>query len=175
VTPDGAAFDYVIVGAGSAGCLLADELSKAGAAVAVIEAGGRDRHPYLHIPAGYARILAHPRLTWGYRTAPDAATGMRALDYPRGRVLGGSSAINGLGHVWGDPSDYDLWAQKGLRGLVLGRPRAAFRRLLRRPRRRGRIAAGPARSASSTWRSCRSWWRGCAMPRPRSACRRRAT
>jgi choline dehydrogenase len=109
-------FDYVVVGAGSAGCLLADKLSASGARVAVIEAGGRDRHPYLHIPAGYARILTHPALTWGYRTAPDAATGMRALDYPRGRVLGGSSAINGLGHVWGDPSDYDLWAQKGCTG-----------------------------------------------------------
>jgi choline dehydrogenase len=110
------AWDYVIVGAGSAGCLLAERLSARGATVAVIEAGGRDRHPYLHIPAGYARILTHPGLTWGYRTAPDAATGMRALDYPRGRVLGGSSAINGLGHVWGDPSDYDLWAQKGCTG-----------------------------------------------------------
>jgi choline dehydrogenase len=110
------AWDYVVVGAGSAGCLLAERLSAAGASVAVIEAGGRDRHPYLHIPAGYARLLTHPALTWGYRTAADPATGMRALDYPRGRVLGGSSAINGLGHVWGDPSDYDLWAQKGCTG-----------------------------------------------------------
>jgi choline dehydrogenase len=109
-------FDHVIVGAGSAGCLLADRLSACGRSVAVIEAGGRDRHPWLHIPAGYARILAHPTLTWGYRTAPDSATANRALDYPRGRVLGGSSAINGLGHVWGDPSDYDLWAQKGCTG-----------------------------------------------------------
>ncbi|MGK7869923.1 GMC family oxidoreductase [Falsiroseomonas sp. E2-1-a20] len=109
-------FDYVIVGAGSAGCLLADRLSAGGASVAVIEAGGRDRHPYLHIPAGYARILTHRTLTWGFATAPDAATGGRALDYPRGRVLGGSSSINGLGHVWGDPSDYDLWAQKGCAG-----------------------------------------------------------
>jgi choline dehydrogenase len=116
VTEAGQAFDYVIVGAGSAGCLLADRLSASGASVAVIEAGGRDRHPYLHIPAGYARILTHPGLTWGYRTAPDPATGDRALDYPRGRVWGGSSAINGLGHVWGDPSDYDLWAQKGCTG-----------------------------------------------------------
>lgn len=109
-------FDYVVVGAGSAGCLLAEQLSARGHSVAVIEAGGRDRHPFIHIPAGYARILTHPALTWGYRTAPDAATGMRALDYPRGRVLGGSSSINGLGHVWGDPSDYDLWAQKGCAG-----------------------------------------------------------
>ncbi len=109
-------FDHVILGAGSAGCVLANRLSADGSTVAVIEAGGRDRHPYIHIPAGYARLLAHPRLTWGYRTAPDAATGGRALDYPRGRVWGGSSSINGLGHVRGDPSDYDLWAQKGCTG-----------------------------------------------------------
>lgn len=110
------AFDYVVVGAGSAGCLLAERLSASGASVAVVEAGGQDRHPYLHIPAGYARILGHKALTWGFATAPDAATGNRALDYPRGRVWGGSSSINGLGHVWGDPSDYDLWAQKGCTG-----------------------------------------------------------
>jgi choline dehydrogenase len=109
-------FDHVIVGAGSAGCVLANRLSAGGASVAVIEAGGRDRHPYIHIPAGYARILDHPRLTWGFRTQPDAATGGRALEYPRGRVWGGSSSINGLGHVRGHPSDYDLWAQKGCTG-----------------------------------------------------------
>jgi choline dehydrogenase len=109
-------FDHVIVGAGSAGCVLANRLSANGARVVVIEAGGRDRHPYIHIPAGYARILDHPRLTWGFRTEPDAATGGRALDYPRGRVWGGSSSINGLGHVRGHPSDYDLWAQKGCTG-----------------------------------------------------------
>ena len=109
-------FDYVILGAGSAGCVLANRLSADGATVAVIEAGGPDRHPWIHIPAGYAKILTHPRLTWGYRTEPDAATGHRALDYPRGRVWGGSSSINGLGHVRGHPSDYDLWAQKGCTG-----------------------------------------------------------
>ena len=109
-------FDHVIVGAGSAGCVLANRLSASGATVAVIEAGGKDRHPYIHIPAGYARILDHPRLTWGFRTEPDAATGNRALDYPRGRVWGGSSSINGMGHVRGHPSDYDLWAQKGCTG-----------------------------------------------------------
>jgi choline dehydrogenase len=137
-------FDYVLVGAGSAGCLLADRLSAAGATVAVIEAGGRDRHPYLHIPAGYARILTHPALTWGYRTAPDAATGNRALDYPRGRVWGGSSSINGLGHVWGDPSDYDLWAQKGCTGWSwadLAPHFAAYERAQEQGAHRGRDGA----------------------------------
>ncbi|MBL6456462.1 GMC family oxidoreductase N-terminal domain-containing protein [Belnapia sp. T6] len=110
-------FDYVVVGGGSAGCVLAARLSEDGQArVALIEAGGRDRHPYIHIPAGYARILGHKRLTWGYRTEPDPGTADRALDYPRGRVWGGSSSINGLGHVRGHPSDYDLWAQKGCTG-----------------------------------------------------------
>lgn len=108
--------DYVIVGAGSAGCVLANRLSATGATVLLVEAGGPDRHPYIHIPAGYARLLGHPDITWGYRTVPDAATGGRALDYPRGRVWGGSSSINGLGHVRGHPSDYDLWAQKGCTG-----------------------------------------------------------
>lgn len=109
-------FDHVVVGGGSAGCVLAARLSEGGATVALIEAGGRDRHPYIHVPAGYARLLMHPRLTWGYRTEPDPGTGGRALDYPRGRVWGGSSSINGLGHVRGHPSDYDLWAQKGCTG-----------------------------------------------------------
>lgn len=110
------AFDYVIVGGGSAGCVLANRLSADGATVALVEAGGPDRHLWIHIPAGYAKILTHPRLTWGYRTEPDAGTGNRALDYPRGRVWGGCSSINGLGHVRGHPSDYDLWAQKGCTG-----------------------------------------------------------
>ncbi len=110
-------FDYVIVGGGSAGCVLAARLTEdPRIRVALIEAGGPDRHPYIHIPAGYARILMHPRLTWGFRTEPDPLTGDRALDYPRGRVWGGSSSINGLGHVRGHPSDYDLWAQKGCTG-----------------------------------------------------------
>ncbi|MCP5153062.1 MAG: GMC family oxidoreductase N-terminal domain-containing protein [Ectothiorhodospiraceae bacterium] len=109
-------FDHVIVGAGSAGCVLANRLSATGASVAVIEAGGRDRHPYIHIPAGYARILDHPQLTWGFRTEADPTTGIGSIAYPRGRVWGGCSSINGLGHVRGDPSDYDLWAQKGCTG-----------------------------------------------------------
>lgn len=109
-------FDIVIVGAGSAGCLLAMRLAGAGLSVAVIEAGGHDRHPWVHIPAGYAKILTHPRLTWGFRTAADDALGLPAYDYPRGKLWGGSSSINGLGHVRGHPSDYDLWTQHGATG-----------------------------------------------------------
>jgi choline dehydrogenase len=166
-------FDYVIVGAGSAGCLLAERLSATGASVAIVEAGGATGIPTCTSRRGM-RDPDASGLTWGYRTAPDAATGGRALDYPRGRVLGGSSAINGLGHVWGDPSDYDLWAQKGCSGWSWSDLAPHFAAYERAEERAG-IAAGTGCSRSSTWRSCRRWWRGCAMPRPRSACRRRAT
>ena len=83
--------DYVIVGAGSAGCVLANRLSEdPGAKVILIEAGGSDRSPYIHIPAGFMKLLDHPTFTWGFHAEPDAGTAGRAILYPRGKVLGGS-------------------------------------------------------------------------------------
>jgi len=109
--------DYVIIGAGSAGCVLANRLSEDPAArVLLIEAGGRDWSPYIHIPAGFMKMLDHPTLTWGYHAEPDPGTAGRAILYPRGRVLGGSSSINGLIYVRGQPEDFDHWAQLGNRG-----------------------------------------------------------
>ena len=88
--------DYVIVGAGAAGCVLAERLSASGEArVLVLEAGGADRHPAIKVPAGFRYTVDNPRLNWGYRTAPGGHIGARAIDFPRGRVLGGSSSING--------------------------------------------------------------------------------
>ena len=109
--------DYVIVGAGSAGCVLANRLSEdATARIVLIEAGGRDWSPYIHIPAGFMKLLDHPTFTWGFHAEPDPGTAGRAILYPRGKVLGGSSSINGLIYIRGQPEDFDHWAQLGNRG-----------------------------------------------------------
>ena len=110
-------YDYVIVGAGSAGCALAGRLAaNLDVTVCVLEAGPADRHPLVHIPAGFMKTLTHPRLNWLYHAEPSEATGGRAIHAPRGRTLGGSSSINGHVYSRGQPSDYDTWAQLGNRG-----------------------------------------------------------
>ncbi len=110
-------YDYIIVGAGSAGCVLANRLSEdAAASVLLIEAGGRDWHPYIHIPLGMGRMHEHGMFDWGYQTDPEPNLNNRRIEAMRGKVLGGSSSINVMAYTRGNRGDYDRWAQKGARG-----------------------------------------------------------
>ncbi len=109
--------DYVIVGAGSAGCVVANRLSKdPKVRVTLLEAGPPDRNPWIHIPVGYFKTMHNPTVDWCYKTQPDPGLNGRAIDWPRGKVLGGSSSLNGLLYVRGQPQDYDRWRQMGNTG-----------------------------------------------------------
>jgi choline dehydrogenase len=126
-------FDYVIVGAGTAGCVLANRLSAdASVTVCVLEAGPRDWHPYIHIPAGFIKLFYMPRLNWLYTQEPSEWTGGRRILAPRGKTLGGSSSINGHIYNRGQRLDYDGWAQRGNRGWGYADVLPYFKRLERR-------------------------------------------
>jgi choline dehydrogenase len=110
-------FDYVIVGAGTAGCVLANRLSAdPSIRVLLLEAGGRDINPWIHVPVGYFKTMHNPKTDWCYKTEPDPGLSGRSLDWPRGKVLGGSSSINGLLYIRGQAEDYDHWRQLGNSG-----------------------------------------------------------
>lgn len=120
-------FDYIIVGAGSAGCVLADRLSREStASVLLLEAGGDDRplhnprqflaNSLVRIPVGFASNMLNPRLTWGYRSEPEPHVGGRRFDVIRGRILGGCSSINAMLYVRGERADYERWREVGCTG-----------------------------------------------------------
>jgi len=107
-------YDYVIVGGGTAGCLLANRLSEdPDVTVALLEAGGKDNYIWVHIPVGYLYCHGNPRVDWGFKTAQEPGLNGRSLNYPRGRVIGGCSSINGMIYMRGQARDYDLWRQMG--------------------------------------------------------------
>ncbi|MEW9305924.1 GMC family oxidoreductase [Labrys neptuniae] len=111
------AYDYVVVGAGSGGCVLANRLSAdPKARVLLLEAGGSDRYHWIHIPVGYLYCMGNPRTDWGYRTVAEPGLNGRSLAYPRGRVMGGCSSINGMIYMRGQAADYDQWQQLGNTG-----------------------------------------------------------
>jgi choline dehydrogenase len=107
-------FDYVIVGAGSAGCVLANRLSASGKySVLLLEAGPRDTNPWIHVPLGYGKLFKEKAVNWMYQTEPEPGLGGRSVFQPRGKTLGGSSSINGLLYIRGQHEDYDRWRQHG--------------------------------------------------------------
>ena len=123
-------FDYIIVGAGSAGCVLANRLSADGRhSVLLLEAGPPDSYPWIHIPIGYGKTMFNPRYNWCFQTDPDPGMNGRRIYWPRGKTLGGSSSINGLIYVRGQPEDYDGWAVAGNPGWSYGELLPYFRRL----------------------------------------------
>jgi len=122
-------YDYIIVGAGSAGCVLANRLSAdPDCRVLLLEAGPRDWHPYIHMPAGIAKLVGKKNANWDYSTEPEAELNGRRLWWPRGRVLGGSSSINAMCYTRGHRADYDAWESQGARGWNWASALPAFRR-----------------------------------------------
>lgn len=123
-------FDYIVVGAGTAGCIVANRLSAdPGKRVLILEAGGKDNWIWFHIPVGYLFAIGNPRSDWMFKTEPEAGLNGRALAYPRGKVIGGSSAINAMISMRGQAADYDHWRQLGLSGWGWDDVLPAFKKL----------------------------------------------
>src|SRR5690606_23265827 len=146
--PDGAnimvqEFDYIVVGAGSAGCVLANRLSEDGRhSVLLVEAGGADDNWLLRMPLGFMMAAANPAYDWGYASDPDEKLAGGLLPVPRGRVLGGCSSVNGMIYMRGHSGDYDEWAQMGARGWSYADVLPYFRRMETSWRGAGRYHGG---------------------------------
>src|SRR5476649_2379732 len=114
---EGATYDYIVTGAGSAGCAVAGRLSEDGRfSVLLLEAGPRDTYPWIHIPLGYHKTFNNPKVNWMFDSEPEPNLNNRVMYQPRGKVLGGTSSINGMIYMRGNHADYDEWRQRGCEG-----------------------------------------------------------
>ncbi|GAA4349020.1 GMC family oxidoreductase N-terminal domain-containing protein [Variovorax defluvii] len=123
-------FDFIVVGAGSAGCAAASRLTENGRhRVLLLEGGGPDRNVWIHVPLGVGKLLTNDRYAWRFETEPQTTLQGQRVYWPRGKVLGGSSALNGMAYVWGDPEEYDRWARMGVTGWSFRELLPYFKRL----------------------------------------------
>ena len=167
-------FDYIVVGAGTAGCVLANRLSAdPNVSVLLLEAGGKDDYFWIHVPVGYLYTIGNPRTDWCYKTEPEPGLNGRSIGYARGKVLGGCSSINAMIYMRGQRSDYDYWAALGCaagRGTTCCPCSSAPRITSTAPTScTARAASCASRNGASTGRSS---MRG--VMRPRSAASRRS-
>ena len=166
-------FDYIVTGAGSAGCVVAARLSESGRyRVLLLEAGGKDRNPWIHIPMGFSRVYAEPSVNWMFESEPETQLNGRTLYQPRGKVLGGTSSINGMVYMRGNARDYDEWRQRGCDGWDYDSVLPFFRKAEHQERGANEFhgVGGPLRVSdqprAANWPI--GWWK----QRSRPACRR---
>ena len=165
-------YDYIVTGAGSAGCVVAARPSESGRyRVLLLEAGGEDRYPWIHVPMGYGRLFSNPRLNWMYESEPEPELEGRSMYQPRGKVLGGTSSINGMVYMRGNPADYDEWRQRGCTGWDWDSVLPYFKKAEDRSGGRMRSTEPAGRYASPISRHASNWPNTGSRRRSRPDCR----